>query len=406
MRWWLLTLWLAVGATLPGCDYFSGGSDDKEEDGDDNKKPPEPITVVALARVTLGAVAEVLSASAAIEAEASADLMPAANGMVVQVLKDVGDVVTRGQVLAVINNASLDASAERARSEVAHLEARLQEMKQLESSGAVSAREVADIDYQLRTARTTLREATAGQGETRITAPFDGVVASRDVKVGEQVSAASRAFQVVDLSLLRVNASMPERDVAKVALGQTARLISAYDATQTAMATVTRISPVIDATTGTFQVTLTLQADPHTLRPGQFVSVELEVDRREGVLIAPREAVLYENGVPVVYRKAEAPPEPVEKEDEADADKEEAKEEDTPEEPAEPPGPRYIAERVVVKLGLTDATSAEILAGLAEGDEIVVVGHTNLKDGARIREPGEQAVPAAAAEPEPPGEEG
>jgi multidrug efflux pump subunit AcrA (membrane-fusion protein) len=286
-------------------------------------------------------------------------------------------------------------------------------MKTLESSGAASAREVEDIAYQLRTAKTTLREATKTYGETRVTAPFAGVVAARDVKVGEQVSSAARAFQIVDLSELRVNAQLPERDVSKVAVDQPARLVSAYDTDQTARATVTRISPVIDATSGTFLVTLTLDADQNSLRPGQFVSVELEVDRREDVLVVPKEAVLYDNGMPVVYRMVEAPEEEDETEDDAAEDDEpadDAEEGDTTaeqtEDEDEDEGPKYIAERVVLQLGLTDVTTAEVVKGLSKGDRIVVVGHTSLKDGARIREPSEEATPSAQADLAEEGDEG
>lgn len=427
MRRWLCMFLLIGGASLPACSYFGEPSEEDGEEEEGDAKPPTPATVVEWVPVVRGEVADVLSASAVIEAEASADLMPAASGMVVQVLKDVGDPVSKGQVLAILDNTSLDASAERARAEVRHLEARLAEMQQLQASGAVSAREVADVDYQLRTARTTLREATAGYGETRITAPFNGVVAAREIKVGEQVGSAARAFQVVDLSVLRVTAALPERDVSRVRLGQHATLIGAYDTAQTARATVTRLSPVIDAGTGTFQVTLTLDDAAHSLRPGQFVSVELEVARRTDVWVVPRASVLYDNGVPVVYVRADAPPEEEDKEEEGDAKDDEAKPDEAKDDeakedeakddeakPEEPVGPQYVARRVLVELGLTDTEFAEITSGLNEGDLVITIGHHSLKDGARIREPKpaepaapaadgaatEAAAPAASGEPE------
>lgn len=401
-----LTLVLCVLVACGG-DGGDGGGRGHAKGGWDR---PEPVTVVDTVDVAKGAVTESLTTSAVVEAEASADLMSGANGMVLQVVKDVGDTVRRGDLLAVIDNASLDASAERTRSEVRHLSARYAEMQVLAERGAVSNRELEDVAYQLRTARTTAREASRNSSETRLTAPFDGVIAARDIRVGEMASGSGRAFQVVDLSALRVVASLPERDVSRVALGQRASLVSAYDETRTAKAVVTRMSPVIDAASGTFQITLTLDADQDALRPGQFVSVDLEVARREGVLVIPRDALLYENGTPVVYRMA---PEPEEEEVEGEDEGEQSWSEwltetvdsfkpapDAPDEPEEEEdeGPRLIAERVIVEPGMVDTRVAEIRGGLTEGEAVITVGNANLREGARVRTASpEEPAPADVA---------
>jgi len=401
------SVWLGL-VLLVACGGGEGGDPGGEEKKDE--APKESVTVVETADVTRGDVVDALVASATLEAAASADLTPATSGIVVRVTHDVGDHVDKGELLALIDNKPIDAGVSRARTQVAQLEARLTELKTLAEQGAVSAREVEDIEWQLRTAKDSLRETTATADQSRLLAPFSGVLAMRDIRVGEAAGAGKRAFQVVDLSSLRVVASLPERDVARVHLGQPAKLTAAYDDKLSAMAKVTRLSPVIDPATGTFQVTLTLDPGETLLRPGQYVSVALEVDRRAEVLVVSREAILYDNGRPVVFRVKDAPPE------EPKAEEEEAKPEDEgwmaklsamfagepePEEPKEEAkpedtGPRLVAERVAVKLGLVDAKTAEIIEGLGEGDKIVVVGQANLKDGARVRPP-KPAEPAAAA---------
>lgn len=404
------SVWLGLVLVVAACRGGEGGDPGGEEDKKDDA-PKESVTVVETADVARGDVVDALVASATLEAAASADLTPAASGIVVRVTHDVGDQVEKGELLALIDNKPIDAGVSRARTQVAQLEARLAELKTLAEQGAVSAREVEDIEWQLRTAKDSLRESTATADQSRLLAPFSGVLAMRDIRVGEAAGAGKRAFQVVDLSSLRVVASLPERDVARVHLGQPAKLTAAYDDKLSAMAKVTRLSPVIDPATGTFQVTLTLDPGETLLRPGQYVSVALEVDRRAQVLVVSREAILYDNGRPVVFRVKDAPPE------EPKAEEEEAKPEDAgwmaklsamfagepeeevkPEEEAKPEdtGPRLVAERVPVKLGLVDAKTAEITEGLGEGDKIVVVGQANLKDGARVRPP-KPAEPAAAA---------
>jgi membrane fusion protein (multidrug efflux system) len=401
------SVWLGLVLVVAACGGGEGGDPGGEEKKDD--APKESVTVVETADVARGDVVDALVASATLEAAASADLTPATSGIVVRVTHDVGDHVDKGELLALIDNKPIDAGVSRARTQVAQLEARLTELKTLAEQGAVSAREVEDIEWQLRTAKDSLRETTATADQSRLLAPFSGVLAMRDIRVGEAAGAGKRAFQVVDLSSLRVVASLPERDVARVHLGQPAKLTAAYDDKLSAMAKVTRLSPVIDPATGTFQVTLTLDPGETLLRPGQYVSVALEVDRRAEVLVVSREAILYDNGRPVVFRVKDAPPEePKASEDEekpeeegwmaklsamfaGEPEPEEPKEEAKPEDT----GPRLVAERVAVKLGLVDAKTAEIIEGLGEGDKIVVVGQANLKDGARVRPP-KPAEPAAA----------
>ncbi|MCB9663825.1 MAG: efflux RND transporter periplasmic adaptor subunit [Alphaproteobacteria bacterium] len=356
----------AVGATLAllwllGAGLVACGGDEGEEHA---KERPVPVAVVETAPVGRGDVRDLLVASAAVEAVASADLVPTATGRALQVLVDVGDRVRKGQALAVLENVSLDAGAEVARAEVDQLEDRVAELRQLFERGAVSERELEDLRYQLATARTRLREAARTAGDTRITSPIDGVVAARDLRVGELATSARRIFQVVDLSELLVRARLPERDVSRVRVGQPARLVSAYDEAAAADARVTRIAPVIDPTTGTFEVTLTLDPGQEVLRPGQYVSVQLEVDRREAVLVVPKDAVVYDNGVAVLFRVEREVPEGA---------SEQVK----------------VARRVPVALGLSDPLVTEIASGVAEGDAVVVVGQGSLRDGARVREPGD-----------------
>ncbi len=390
MRWALLSLGM-----LAACSSWGGKGEDEDQ------APPEPVTVVQTQVVTVGDVADRLLTSATIEAAASADITAQATGTVVSIAKDVGDHVRRGELLAVIDNVQLDAGAERADAEVANLLARVAEAETLHTRGAVSSRELEDLKYQLSTARSSQREADRGRGTLRLTAPFDGVVAARDLHVGELTSPARVAFTVVDPSELRIRARLPERDVSRVKIGQIASLTGAYDASGTATAHVTRMAPVIDATSGTFEVVLTLDPTQTTLRPGQFVSVDIEVDKHTGVVVVPKDAVLRDRGQPVVYLVADAPAEAVHTDESKkdDAKKDEPKKDDAKDE-SEPPGPRWVAKRTEVQTGLGDPDRIEITGGLAAGARIVVVGQSNLKDGARIREPVvDAAVPATPPAP-------
>ena len=154
-----------------------------------------------------------------------------------------------------------------------------------------------------------------------------------------------------------------------------------------------RLSPVIDPGTGTFRVTIELDPGQRSLRPGQFVGVELEVDRHEDVVTVAKKAVVYEDGRPVVYRLIPRP-----EEEEKDSEKETKDKErgglfgisfdmkgPAPEDEDEQPASPWVAERVPVELGLVDNERAEVVDGVLIGDKIIVIGQSNLKDGAPVK---------------------
>jgi membrane fusion protein (multidrug efflux system) len=379
VRWLPLFLAIACGGDEPA---------PAEGDGGDEHAPPDPITVVEMTEVVRGSVADEIGASAVVESEAHADLVPEAIGVVVEIRADEGDVVEAGAVLAVLDNVSLDTSAAQAHEEVARLEAQVEAARGLHANGAISNKELEDLEFQLRRARLSANEASKTFGQTRITAPFAGVIAQRHVSVGELATSGSPAFELVDPARLRVVASLPERDLGRVSVSQTARLTAAYDDTRWATGHVVRIAPVVDPTSGTFRVTVALDGKGE-LRPGQFVSVKLEVDRHDGVLVVPKDAVVWEDGTPVVYRVV--PAKEGEKTDEAE--EEEAgwfswlggDDEDEKNDEPDDAGPKLAAARTPVTLGLVDDEHAEIATGLAEHDSVITVGQSHLRDGARVR---------------------
>jgi len=363
-------------------------------------KPPEPATVVEVAPVERGTVTEILVTSATVEASASADLMPQATGQVRRVLKDIGDTVRAGELLAVIHNVGLSAGADLAQSEVAHNREIYQETLTLFERGAVSQKDLDVAKYNLDQAVARSREASYNRDNSRITAPFSGIIAARDIRVGEIATASERAFQVVDLSELRVRAYLPERELPKVQVGQVATLRASYDDTQTATAKVMRVAPVVDSNTGTFEVVMVLDADQTVLKPGQFVKISLEVAEHKDVVVMPRNALIYEEGAPVAYVMVETEEtvQPQEVEESKTARRGGGRRgpgfgggfRSGSRNVGDPfasvdSGPKYVAERRALDVGLIDTTTVEIEGGLEEGEQLITVGQSNLRDGSRVR---------------------
>ena len=370
-----------------------GGGGDWEDEGPST--PEDPRALVEVRIVEHGAVSDILASNGSVESEAMATLVPEATGTVVAIHAEEGDRVRRGQVLAVIENASLDAGLARAEAEAAKAEAEVARVEGLHAAGAVSDRDLEEARHLLRAAQTSLNEAQGTQSHTRIVSPIAGTVATRDLRYGE-VAGGQPAFTVVDLSALRVIVRLPERDLARLQVGQPATLTSVYDEEVQVPGRVERISPTVDPMSGTVRVTVALDDGENTLRPGQFVSVGIEVGKHEDVMVVPRASIVYEEGEPLVYRVAiEDEPEPEEDEEGDEEEVEEpgffdelfAEDEVEEDEEIEIPGPYRIARKVPVELGFVDDDLAEIAEGIELGDQIIEIGHVNLRDEARVRLP-------------------
>ncbi|MFT4974225.1 MAG: membrane fusion protein (multidrug efflux system) [Myxococcota bacterium] len=403
-----LSLLACSGGGPPG-EHGGGG-----RGGGEDAEEADRRILVEVEAVAIGSVADYLETTGTIESEAQADIAAETSGTVTQIAAEEGDSVRRGQLLAVIENPSLDASASRAAIELERAGADLERARTLHTQKAISDSELRQAEISHRTAAASAKEARRTRGFTRLTSPIDGTVAVRDIRLGELAS--GRAFQVVDLQRLRVVIQLPEKDLVRVRAGQPARLSSAYDEDAVATGSVTRISPVVDPSSGTVRVTVSVDPGQETLRPGQFTKVRLEVDRHNDVLTIPRRALTWEDGDPVAWVVADAPPpeEEEDKEGEEEAEEEgggwmarlfgggeEAEEDAVEEDDAEPEVeiPQRIAERRVLEIGFTDPDRVEISDGLEEAEPVVVLGNANLRDGASVRLP-EDPAPRSAKDKE------
>lgn len=115
--------------------------------------------------------------------------------------------------------------------------------------------------------------------KTRIRAPFDGLVARRYVREGQQVVRGDRLFWVTAEAPLRMRVTLPERFLGRLKKGQTFPLTSPDVPDETHPARIIELSPVVDPSSGTIEVLLELSGPTGQLRPGMSASVHLENPR-------------------------------------------------------------------------------------------------------------------------------
>lgn len=364
----LIALALAAGLVLAACGKANGDSAGKEAK---DEVPAVPVEVAATRRAEMAAI---YSGTAPIESERKAFVMPKVKGEIRAVLADEGQRVREGQTLARLDGDQL-------RLEVALYEATMRKLErdyarnvELQGKGLISATAIDNLKYELEAAKANWDLARLQLSYTEIRSPISGTVTQRldVVKVGNTVtpvggvieSADSSLFVVEDLDSLMLRVNVPERELAKLSVGQPAEL--SFDAVpgRSFAGQVALISPYIDAQTATFPVRIRVTETGGLLRPGMFARVAIVYERKPDALQIPRTALLDGDGPPKVFVVQDG----------------------------------KAAERTV-ELGLSNGAMIEVVSGLKDGEQVVVVGQGAVKPGAAVRIVNTPARPAARQQP-------
>lgn len=304
---------------------------------------------VPVARVTRGPLVQTIVTTGRVRPPARATLAPLVAGKVTELGADEGDTVKAGQVLLVLDDTEARAVVQQAEARVTDIEVQGKQVRTISSRDAAEAvkrartrlddarrthariqslytdgianRETLEeagtalslaeselraaqiqrkdvrgtrsdrIDAARRQAEAELSAARARLGHHRVTSPFDGTVVERGVELGDIASAGSPAFVVVRAGETELVVEPDERNLALLALGQSAVASAEAFPDQRFDARVSYIAPVVDPRRGTIEVRLDVPSAPANLRPDMTVSVEIEVDRREDALTVPASAI-------------------------------------------------------------------------------------------------------------------
>jgi membrane fusion protein, multidrug efflux system len=224
---------------------------------------------------------------------------------------DIGARVKAGQVIAEIEAPDLDQQLLQARADLASQEASaklseatLNRRKTLIASNFVSMQEIDERTADLSNKRAAVNSGQANverlealAGYKKITAPFDGVVTSRDTDVGALINAGGGSgpamFVVSDIKKLRVYVNVPQNYVPEIKIGAKAVISMPEYPNRTFDATVEASSQSVDVGSGTTRMQLALDNSGGELMPGGYANVRLSLARAGVPLHIPASALIF-----------------------------------------------------------------------------------------------------------------
>jgi HlyD family secretion protein len=140
-------------------------------------------------------------------------------------------------------------------------------------------------------ARATLDLAAAKQANTVIRSPVAGVVVRKRVETGDIVTQGKVLFDLAADGETQIVLQVDEKNLGRLALGQTASVLADAYPAQAFEAAIFHIAPAVDAQKGSVEVKLRVATPPAFAKPDMTVSVEIRVGRRDQALTLPAEAV-------------------------------------------------------------------------------------------------------------------
>lgn len=159
--------------------------------------------------------------------------------------------------------------------------------------------EISAQKAQVESAEASARNFEAQLGKTVIRAPLNGIITKQEAKVGQIANPNTTITSMIGDSKFEIEASIPEVDVAKLKVGNTAQVtLDAYGAEIIFEASVTKIDPaetVIDGVS-TYKTTLQFKIKDERVRSGMTANIEIETNRKENILAVPIRALEIKDG--------------------------------------------------------------------------------------------------------------
>jgi membrane fusion protein (multidrug efflux system) len=302
-----------------------------------------PVETAKAAVMSLPAQFETIGS---LRAEASVVVRPEVAGKIVTIHFQEGQRVDNGAPLFSLDPALAQASLNEANANLENSHRAFGRASELANRQLIAH---ADLDTRKATLGVDqARAATARTmlDKTAIRAPFAGVVGLREASVGDYVNVGQALVDLVRLDPMEVDFSVPEVELARIAVGQTVKLEVDAVPGKTFDGTVLAVDPIIDAAGRSAKIRARVPNPELTLRPGLFARLRIVYGTNPTALMIPEQAIWPDGDQKKVFR--------------VDNGK---------------------VTLVPVTLGMRQPGMVQVVDGLKAGDEIVTAGQMKLHDG-------------------------
>ena len=270
------------------------------------------------------------------------------SGKITDIFFKEGTHVEKGELLAKINDAPLQADLRKKQAQVKLMQDRLFRAKALLEKEAVSKEAFQEAEANLAALEAEIEGVEAQIEQTELRAPFSGIIGLRQVSVGAYATTTTEVATLTKTAPLKVEFNVPERYAGMLPEGTELTFTAEGDLT-TRNAKVYASDSRVDPETRTFAIRAIYHNADGKLIPGRYVNVNLVTQRFDNTLAVPSEAIVSEMGIDKVFVCKNGKAQPVE-----------------------------------IAKGLRTDAMVQVLRGLVPGDTVITSGTMQLRSGQNV----------------------
>ncbi len=379
-----------IGLSVITFLLFSCGTNSNDQQqgfgGPGNRGGGQPTSVEAVP-VEMDAISDQIRSYGTIQAQDVVSITPQVSDRVTEILVDLGDEVTQGQLMARIRDVSVRDEVEQAEAQIRQSRTTLErdstqfvrQQKLFESDlSSQSEYDEARANYlnsraQYESARAALTQSRENLDNTEIRSPVDGVVLERMISVGDVATTGQPVFEVANLVGYETRVFLPRQDWQEVQVGHEVSFSLSSRSGEVAEGFVSRKSPRLNAETGLGEVVISLTDAESPISQGVLVQARINLVTHENVIVIPRSALVEKVDT---YIEPETGTIELERSYSVFVSQGDS-----------------VAESRELELGIEQGDRIEVVGGLTADDKLIITGQNNLEDGGRIRIAGQSDSP-------------
>ena len=265
----------------------------------------------------------------------------------------VGDKVNQNEIIIHIDNPEYENNIkiESAKLNLDISKSEYEKQQSLYDKGGVTIRELKNSEMTYMDADYTYKNSLIQLQKMKVKTPFSGVIVDLPYYTpGTKVTINQKMIELMDFSKLYAEVYFPSKDLNRIKIGQPLRVTHYSLSKDTLWGEVTQVAPTLNPDTRSFEAVILVDNEKHLLRPGMFVKVETIVDKKDSVIVIPKDIILSKRRGKTVFVVDKG-----------------------------------AAFERVIRSGLENSEQVEVLEGLNEGDRLVTKGFETLRNRSKVK---------------------
>lgn len=331
--------------------------------GKEKKAEVERLVNVKTSPAEKKRVQPYLETTGTLKAEEEVTVSSEVDGIVRKITVEEGSRIQQGMLLAAVNDIDYgleykksEAALKQSQASLANARAEFSRKHSLYEEELITRQQFDDVSTKLALAQAEMERARAALGasreklaRTKIYSPLTGAVKEKKISIGDYVRNGTPLFALIKIDSLKLNFTISEKDAAALKIGQEVVFTVDAFAGQKFKGEVSLLYPNVEERTRTLQAEAVVPNADHLLKPGYFARTQIFTQEAREAVVIPVTALLYDGPTIRVFVVND----------------------------------KKAHERII-KIGNKYGEDVEVLEGLQEKEQVVVIGQNNLSEGVKV----------------------